>query len=437
MQNKHIFINVYLNGLGYTPCGVITFNENIDASSFSYFESYTKENHPSINPATLNWKTSGDRHFILKKDTANELLDKTFWELIPNENDWADQVLSERYTEYPSMTKLQKLYFLQNREVGGLNSYLTEEESEQNIDSLSWLEKVRDQSINFYLRNIEKITYIKAIKPLTGYGGIRPKCMFIDEKNDYWIVKFNTPTDKFSMSKFEKTTLDMAKDIGVQIAESKILTLPSGEEVFMSKRFDRLNEERFHSLSIFALMEPKTNKEKNGFQGNESTRIKTVLSNYSDYKTKDMETLVTKMLIDIALNNTDNHMRNMRLLLNREHKWELSPFYDIVANHYEQHHVYNPIEENKSEIRLDNPNLAEIISKKFGVNNLFVREKIEQCKEVVSNWEIYCDRNKMCYEDKVKFCEAMNVGFSNIKSLKIKSPKTVLGPELKPKLKPK
>ena len=262
-ENRYIYVNIYLQNLGFIPCGVITYNNNVNASSFSYFNSYMEKNFPAINPATLNYKTTKQKHFITKYEQNKDILDKTFWELIPNENDWADSVLNERYEEYESMNKLEKLFFLGTREVGGLASYTEEQESEINIESINWLDKVRDQSINFYLRNLEKITYIKAIKPLTGYGGIRPKCMFQDDHNDFWIAKFNLPNDKYDMAKFEKTSLDMAKDIGVHVANSKVLTLPSGETTFLSKRFDRVNDSRYHSLSIFSLLEPKKQIEKN------------------------------------------------------------------------------------------------------------------------------------------------------------------------------
>lgn len=422
MKNKHIYINVFLSGVGFESCGVITYNPLSENAVFSYFEEYITKEYPPINPATLNYRKSQSRHFIVDRNINNELLDKTFWELIPNENDWGDHVLSAEYEEYDKLNKVEKLFFLNTRQVGGLESYSVEPEVESSIDSINFLDRVRDDSINFYLRNIEKIRYIKSIKPLTGYGGIRPKCMFEDEKGEFWIAKFNTPNDSHDMVKFEKTTLDMARDSGLRTTDTKILMLPSGHEAFLSKRFDRDEDRRFHSLSFFALMD-KNDMVKGNYQGNPGSYVKQLIDKYSDFKDHDTLRLVQKYLIDIAFNNTDNHLRNIRLILNNEHKWELSPNFDIVANQYEQSHIYNPLEINSEELYLLNPNLPELFEKKYSIDKKIINENIDRIIGVMENWEEYCDKNNMSEEDKVKFCNALNIGLYK-KHNKILKPKS-------------
>lgn len=74
---------------------------------------------------------------------------------------------------------------------------------------------------------------------------------FKDELGQYWIAKFNLPRDVYNMAIGEHIALEMAKDVGLNCAETKVLKLASGESVFLSKRFDRINEERKHSLSLF------------------------------------------------------------------------------------------------------------------------------------------------------------------------------------------
>lgn len=434
-MNKHIYIDVFLHGLGYTPCGVLTFSNDSNFSSFSYFNEYIQQRLPSINPATLNWKTNKNRHFIIDRNACYDLLDKTFWELLPNDNDWGDHVLSEYYPEYGNMNKIEKLYFLGTRDVGGLSSYKKEPSDEESIKGINWLDKVRENSIDFYLRNLEKITFVKALKPLTGYGGIRPKCMFEDENGELWIAKFNLPNDQFDMALFEKTTLDMAKDLGCEIAETKVLKLPSGENVLLSKRFDIEAKEKKHSLSIFALSD--ANKVKKGnYPGNPSTHISSIIKNYSDYKDDDTKKLIEKLIVDISLNNTDNHLRNIRMILNNEHKWELAPLYDVVANHYSQGFIYNPLECEQSDIYISNPNIVDIFSEKFGIDEQYVAEKVSNMIQISSNWEEYCDKNGMSYEDKILFCRAVNIGFNKKDNFKVRGKNIQIKSNLpKPKLK--
>lgn len=412
MKNKdnHIYVNVYLHKRKFVPAGVITFNNNTRQSSFSYFTSYMDKNLPPLNPSTLNWRENNQKHFFVDNTTNNQSLDRTFWELLPNTNDWGNTVLSQKFPEYEHLNSAQKLFFLGKRIVGGLDSYVKDSTKEENIIGIDWLDKIRDESINLFLKRIEQISHIKAINPLSVYAGVRPKCMFEDEEGNFWIAKFNLPNDPYDMAKAEQVAMDMAKDMGIPCAESKILELPSGENVFLSKRFDRIGDQRFHSLSLFALAPGnKINKNEN-LPNNPASFIKTLISRYSDFENMDVLNIVIKMLLDIGLNNTDNHLRNLRIILNENDKWQLSPMYDIVFNPYSQNHVYNPAGLPLNELYLANPNLSEAMSKELGVNKEIINKKINQIFKVVENWEFYCDKYNVSELDKEKIGNAVTLG---------------------------
>lgn len=409
-QDKHIYINVYLHKRNFVPAGVITFNEQLGYSSFSYFQNYIDENLPPLNPSTLNWRENNERHFIVDNKQNNQMLDRTFWEMLPTNSDWGHQVLSNRYPEYETFNNAQKLHFLGRRIVGGLDSYVKEKAEEENIVGEDWLDKIRDESINFYLKRIEKISHIKAINPLTIYGGVRPKCMFEDEDGNFWIAKFNLPNDPYDMAIAEQVAMDMARDMGLSCAETKVLQLPSGENVFLSKRFDRKGNQRFHSLSLFALA-PGNGMVKNPLvPGNPGGFIQRLVKRYSDFENMDVVNIVVKLLLDIGLNNTDNHLRNLRIILNENYKWQLSPMYDIIFNPYSQNHVYNPANLPLGELYLANPNLADAMAKELGVDSDIIYAQIQKVFEVTENWEAYCDKYGMSAEDKIKIGNAVMLG---------------------------
>lgn len=409
-QDKHIYINIYLQKHGFVPVGVVTFNEKAGYSGFSYFTSYMEQDFPPINPSTLNWRESNQRHFIVNPKSNHQMLDRTFWEMLPNQSDWGHQVLSQRFPEYDTFKNAEKLYFLGTRTVGGLSSYVKEKTNEESISGIDWLDKIRDESVNFYLKNIESISHIKAINPLSSYGGARPKCMFLDDNGDYWIAKFNLPNDPYDMAKVEQVAMDMSRDIGLDTADSKVLQLPSGENVFLSKRFDRKGEKRYHSLSLFALSPGNEMIRKPNVPGNPASFIQKLIRRYSDFENMDTLNVVLKMLLDIGVNNTDNHLRNLRVILNENDKWQLSPMYDIIFNPYNQNHVYNPAGLPLNELYLSNPHLIGAMSKELGIHQDIIEDKINTTMNVVDRWEDYCDKYGMSANDKQKVGNAVTLG---------------------------
>lgn len=411
-NDKYIYIHVYLHKKGLVPVGVITFNEKIGYSSFSYFSNYLEHNLPPINPATLNWREKNQKHFILDSKQNNQMLDRTFWELIPQNNDWGHQILLSKFPEYGSFNHAQKLYFLQKRQVGGLMSYTNEITEEENIQDIDWLDKIRDESVRFFLKELSQISFIKAINPLSNYGGVRPKCMFEDENGEFWIAKFNLPNDPYDMAIAETIAMEMARDMGLPCAETKVLTLPSGENVLLSKRFDRKGHERFHSLSLFALSQGHKIEKNSQFNGNPGNFIQLLINRYSDFENMDTVNVIAKMLLDIGVNNTDNHLRNMRIILNENYKWQLSPMYDIIFNPYSQNHIYNPACLPLEQLYLNNPSLIENMAKSFGVSPDIISKQVEKTKNILNNWESYCDKYSLNLEDKLKIGNAISLGLN-------------------------
>lgn len=422
-KDKHIYISVYLHSKGFVPAGVVVFNQDHGYAGFSYFSSYIENDYPPLNPATLNWREGNQKFFVVNHEQNKQMLDRTFWEMLPNQNDWGNQVLVSRYPEYSSMNNAEKLYFLGSRVVGGLSSYVKEKNFEESVNSIDWLDKIRAESIDLFMNNIDKITHIRAINPLTSYGGVRPKCMFEDEKGDFWIAKFNLPNDPYDMAIAEHTALQMSADMGLNTSESKVLKLPSGENVFLSKRFDRDGEKRFHSLSLFSLAPGNEVVKRNLFApGNPGGFIQTLIKRYSDFENMDSLNVVTKMLLDIGVNNTDNHLRNIRIILNRNNKWELAPIYDVVFNPASQNHTYNPAGLPLKDLYLNNPNIIGALSQEHNVKPHLIEDKLNIAKKVLNNWEDYCDKNNMTHEDKMKVGNSVSLGL-NRKELEYKNTK--------------
>lgn len=423
-SDKSIYISIWLYGEGWVPAGEIRFNEEKGLSGFSYFQSYINNDYPPLNPATLNYRTTGSRHFGIDPAKNKEMLDRTFWELLPIQGDFGTSVILSKYPQYHSMVNVQKLYFLGNRMVGGLSSYVEKENDESNIVGVGFLDKIRKESVDFYLKEVQKMYNYNAFDALTSYGGVRPKAMYKDDDGSFWIAKFNLPTDPYNMARVEHTAMLMAKDSGMVVPRTKVLVLPSGEDVFLTERFDRADNNRFHSLSLFSLY-PGIDIDKAKMQnpmaphlkGNLSSVMGTIVKSFSDFKDKDTMNMVLKFLIDVGLNNTDNHLRNTRMILNRNNKWELSPMFDVIFNPASQPFVYNPGGIALGDTYLDSPGLIQGLAEQMGIEVGEVYEKSLKVKSVTSNYEYYCKMAGVSLEDKKKIEMAVTMGMSGPEAL--------------------
>lgn len=412
-NDNYIYIDVFIHPHGFVPAGILIFNKEKRNAGFSYLPSYMENNYPPLNPATLNWRENGQRNFLVNRDTNKHMCDRTFWELLPSQSDWGTQIIALDNPEYEMMSHAEKLFFLKNRVVGGLRSFIDARVGEENINSLDWLEHTRSESVAVFMKQMERFSNPNAITPMTSYGGMRPKCTYKDEDGNLWIAKFNLPSDPYDMAITEHVALEMSRAMGLKTSDSKVLTLDSGENVFLSKRFDRLGKDRFHSLSLFALAEGVSVQKTNPAAGGNSAKlIQTLIRRNSDFANQDTINIVTKMLLDLAVNNTDNHLRNLRIILNKQNKWELSPIYDVTFNPHNQQHTYNPGGLPLQELYLNNPKLAKSMALDLGVDLATVQMQVEKVRRVANQWEFFCDKNKMNSNDKQLIANAISLGLN-------------------------
>ena len=71
----------------------------------------------------------------------------------------------------------------------------------------------------------------------TSMGGARPKAVVADG-DGLWVAKFNLPDDRWNHARVERAMLLLARECGVQTAESRLETI-GDRDVLLGKRFDR------------------------------------------------------------------------------------------------------------------------------------------------------------------------------------------------------
>jgi len=181
-------------------------------------------------------------------------------------------------------------------------------------------------------------------------GGARPKMLVRDEHGQIWIAKFPRDTDTFDRQRVEYANLAMARDIGLNVPEIQLVQTHRGT-VFLSRRFDRQvakdgSIKRRHYLSGASLISPNVNALKReldtprGKATYSYARLADTIRRVSSNPVNDLKELYARMLLNVAVHNTDDHLKNVGFLKDEDsHYYRLSPLFDVVtqegsAKHY-------------------------------------------------------------------------------------------------------
>ena len=164
------------------------------------------------------------------------------------------------------------------------------------------------------------------IAPGSSLGGARPKANILDTNKNLWIAKFPSKTDTVDKAAWEFPTYKLATACGIEMAESRLEKIAGQYHTFLTKRFDRENGGRIHFASAMT-MTGNTEETLKSFSPS-YLDIVDVIENYGTNVEENLHQLWRRIIFNIAVSNTDDHLRNHGFILN-EKGWELSPAYDL------------------------------------------------------------------------------------------------------------
>ncbi len=168
------------------------------------------------------------------------------------------------------------------------------------------------------------------IAPGSSLGGARPKAGVLDEKNRLWIAKFPSVNDDSDAGAWEMVLHELAEACGIIVPEARLLQFGSKHHTFLTKRFDRYNDGRkIHFASAMTLL--GYNDGTNHEDGVSYLEMVEIIQRYGSDPKEDLEQLWRRILFNVCVSNTDDHLRNHGFLLT-ERGWRLSPAYDMNPN---------------------------------------------------------------------------------------------------------
>ncbi len=164
------------------------------------------------------------------------------------------------------------------------------------------------------------------IKPGSSLGGARPKATVVDSQGDLWIAKFPSKNDENDTGAWEKTVHDLAGMCGLNKPESKLERFSKLGSTFLVKRFDRDGNKRIHFASAMTLLHKKDGA--SAADGTSYLDIAGFIKAYGANPKKDLVELWKRIVFNMAVSNTDDHLRNHAFVLTSK-GWALSPLFDV------------------------------------------------------------------------------------------------------------
>ena len=168
------------------------------------------------------------------------------------------------------------------------------------------------------------------IDPGSSLGGARPKASVIDENGNLWIAKFPSSRDEKNSGAWEMVVHQLANACRIVVPDAKLQKFSGKHHTFLSKRFDRTeNNRRLHFASAMTLLGYQDGADH--IDGVGYLDLAGFIIQYSPSAKEDLEQLWRRMLFNILVSNTDDHLRNHGFILTQA-GWRLSPAYDVNPN---------------------------------------------------------------------------------------------------------
>ncbi len=165
------------------------------------------------------------------------------------------------------------------------------------------------------------------LAPGSSLGGARPKATVRNTDGTLWLAKFPSRHDDTDIEAWEKTALDLAKQCGLNVPQTKLQKFSDLGSTLLIERFDRIGTERIPFASAMTFLQ-KSDGDDAGYLD-----LVNILAENSAALAADLEELWKRVVFNILISNTDDHLRNHGFLHTRS-GWRLSPLYDVNPSPY-------------------------------------------------------------------------------------------------------
>lgn len=212
-----------------------------------------------------------------------------------------------------------------------------------------------------------------------GAGGVTNGCT-----DDYihYLVKFPGQGDPDDIASIEMAYAEMAKESGVLMPETELLSGESGRFYFAAHRFDRQGTQRTHVHSASGLL---------------YADIRIPALDYKDLiqltravtrDQRECKAMFTLAVFNVLSHNRDDHARQFSYLMERDGVWRLAPAYDLTWS-------MGPGGEHSTSILGHGKNITREhlieLGKNADMKRQEILEVIERVRDAVNSWNAFAD----------------------------------------------
>jgi len=231
------------------------------------------------------------------------------------------------------------------------------------------------------------------IAPGSSLGGARPKASVLDTNDELWIAKFPSLHDIKDVGAWEMVTNQLATKTGINMAHGTLDRFSSRHRTYLTKRFDRDTQgNRIHFASALTMLGYIDGTDHS--DGASYLELAEFLMRKGANVNKDLEELWRRIVFNICVSNTDDHLRNHGFILDDD-GWVLSPAYDVNPNETGEGLSLNiSMDDNSLDLEL-----ALEVAEYFRLSNERANAIIKQVKESVQNWRTVSKRYSISKEE--------------------------------------
>lgn len=387
--------------------GAVALEPTKNYYAFSYDPAWVKTGI-ELAPLTMPLAQSGEPFlFVSLPELTFKRLPALLADALPDDfgNALIDAWMANRGMRKESITSLDRLAYMGKRGMGALTFGPMRGPSPSKSAALEMgrLVKAARSAVqgDFTDEGHANATLKQIIQVGTSAGGARAKATIawnpdtqevrtgqfdIPAGFEAWLLKFDgVGTDNLlgpskSYGRIEYAYHQMAVAAGIEMAPCRLL-LENNRAHFMTKRFDRIGNQRHHMQTLCAMShldfkQVGTHSYNQLFQAAQSIKL----------GRQAMVQILRRMVFNVLAVNNDDHTKNFSFLLCQGGLWELAPAYDIT-------HAFKPdskwVKEHQMSIngKFDRITQADVraVADRFGLLGE-VAEAIEAVRTAVSMW---------------------------------------------------
>jgi serine/threonine-protein kinase HipA len=214
--------------------------------------------------------------------------------------------------------------------------------------------------------------------PGSSLGGARPKASVREKDGHLAIAKFPRRDDETNTVIWESVALTLARNAGIPVPDARVEAVAK-KPVLLLRRFDRDGKRRIPFLSAMSMLGARDN------ESHSYLEIVDALRQHGATPKTDIEALWRRIVFNILISNTDDHLRNHGFLYHGSDGWRLSPAYDLnpVPTDIKPRILTTAINEDDGTASLA---LAMSVAKYFELDAAKARAIAKQVGKAVSTW---------------------------------------------------